>query len=282
MDFLNQINETFEVGTHEYHVGDIIAAILVLVIGLCLFWVFIRFILRPYLRRTHVDEGREFSIIQLLKYVFYVAIVLAAIQTAGVQINLLLAAGAALLVGVGIGLQQTFNDFVSGIILLSEGTIRKGDWLEVPQGEAQVLRIGLRASLLETRAKVKIIVPNSKITVDTVINLSHENQFIRYSIGVGVAYGSDTRKVKDILFRIAQEHPEVMSTPPPFVRFEAFGESSLDFRVFFWSREFRAIEDVYSDMRYSIDDAFRAENITIPFPQRTLHVHGDSEELPID
>jgi small-conductance mechanosensitive channel len=229
--------------------------------------------LLKYYRSRELNPGRAYAISTIVKYLIYIFFFVFAMQASGFNVSVLWAAGAALLVGIGIGLQQTFNDFASGFILLVEGSVQKGDWVEVGNMEGKVIKIGLRTSLIETRRKVTIIVPNSKITVDNVINLSHQNnQLLRYTIPVGVAYGSDVEKVRKVLLQCADEHPEVLKDPAPSVRFEDFGESSLDFELLFWSEDFQNIQIIRSDLRFMIDAAFRKNNIEIPFPQRDLHL----------
>jgi small-conductance mechanosensitive channel len=134
----------------------------------------------------------------------------------------------------------------------------------------EVKKIGLRTSLITTRRNISIIVPNSKITVDNVINLSHDNNMVRHSVSVGVAYGSDVQLVKKVLLECAERHSKVL--PGAFVRLIEFNTSSIDFELLFWSEEYRMIEDVRSDLRFMIDSGFRKYGIVIPFPQRDLHI----------
>ena len=151
-----------------------------------------------------------------------------------------------------------------------EGSVQKGDWIEVGNTVGEVERIGLRTSLITTRRNISIIVPNSKITVDNVINLSHGNDKVRHSVTVGVAYGSDLQLVKKVLLECASRHSKVL--PGAFVRLVEFNNSSIDFELLFWSDEYMQIEDVRSDLRFMIDNGFRKYNITIPFPQQDLYI----------
>jgi small-conductance mechanosensitive channel len=133
-----------------------------------------------------------------------------------------------------------------------------------------VRRIGVRTSLVETRDNMTIIVPNSKLIGDVVTNWSHDEDKARFKIVVGVAYGSDTALVKKLLLQVAQEHPKALKRPAPIVRFVNFGDSSLDFELHFWTKEFIRIEDIKSDMRFETDRLFRENDISIPFPQRDV------------
>jgi small-conductance mechanosensitive channel len=270
MDFLDW--KLFSVGSYSLQLGNLLAALLVMVAARALYLILKRTILKRYFHRRGVDEGRQFAVSQLIKYVLYLVSFLVAIEVAGIKITVLYAAGAALLVGVGIGLQQTFNDFMSGIILLTEGSIKKGDWLQLDDMEGRVLKIGPRTSTVLTRRRIAVIVPNSKITNENVINMSSGHNFIRYWISVGVAYGSDTRLVQRILIDCAREHAGIRDKPSPFVRFTNFGDSSLDFELHFWSDQMQRIVDIQSDLRFAVDQRFRENKIKIPFPQRELTV----------
>jgi small-conductance mechanosensitive channel len=137
----------------------------------------------------------------------------------------------------------------------------------------RVVEIGLRTSKLETRSNIILIVPNSKLINDQVINWSHLEKRTRFSVKVGVAYGSDVDKVKQVLLTCAGQHNEISKTPAAFVRFSDFGESSLDFELLFWSTHIFRIEDVKSDLRFLINAGFKQNNITIPFPQRDVHFY---------
>ncbi len=271
MDFLDW--KLFSLGDFSLKVGNLLGAFAVIVVARFLYIIVRKAFLSRYFRRKKIDEGRQFAIGQLVKYGIYVVAFFVAVETAGLNITVLYAAGAALLVGLGIGIQQTFNDFMSGIILLMEGSIKKGDWLLIGDMEGKVMRIGLRTSMIQTRRRIAVIVPNSKITVENVINLSHGNAFIRYDISAHVAYGSDTRQVENILIGCASRHPGVLKAPGPFVRLVDFGESDLRFELHFWSNQFQRIVDIKSDLRFEVEKRFREENIVIPFPQRDLHVN---------
>lgn len=262
--------EIFTYNDQTVYLENFVFALLVMIIFVILYFLLRKFIVNPYLRRKKVEEGRRYAINQLIKYLFYFVGFLFAVQTAGFKLSVLWAAGAALLVGIGLGLQQTFNDFASGIILLMEGSVQKGDWIEVGNTVGEVEKIGLRTSLITTRRNISIIVPNSKITVDNVINLSHGNDKVRHSVTVGVAYGSDLQLVKKVLLECASRHSKVL--PGAFVRLVEFNNSSIDFELLFWSDEYMQIEDVRSDLRFMIDNGFRKYNITIPFPQQDLYI----------
>ena len=232
--------------------------------------------LSRYYRKAQIDSGSRQALNQLLTYFAYVIGILIMLETAGFSLIALWTGAAALLVGIGIGLQQTFNDLICGIIILFERSVKVGDVVEMSgsQRTGTVRKIGARTSHVETRDGILVYVPNSKLIGDSVVNWSQTERKARFHVGVGVAYGSDTDLVKKILLDAAAQHPRIMKLPAPFVRFMDFGSSSLDFEIIFWSRDFLRIEDIKSDLRFAIDKSFREKNVEIPFPQRDLWIRG--------
>ena len=259
-------------------ISDIIRALLILLIARLLIWIVTQVFLFRYYRRKEINIGSQFAINQLVKYFFYVIAVLFALDTLGINMTIIWGGAAALLIGVGLGLQQTFNDFFSGLLLLFERSVEVGDVVNVGGLIGTVRQIGPRTSIIQTRDNITVIVPNSKLVVDNVVNWSHVDKRARFFIQVGVAYGSDTALVRELLINAAKEHKKVLSFPSPFVRFIDFGDSSLNFEVHFWSSEFIRIEDVKSDLRFAIDQAFRDHQVTIPFPQRDLWFKNPMEQ----
>jgi len=227
-----------------------------------------------------IDRGKGHTIFQILKYFIWVITIVLILSNLGLSVNVLLAGSAALFVGLGFGLQSLFNDFVSGLIILFEGTIRVNDIVELENGMVgKVEEIGLRTSKLLTRDNIINIIPNNNFVGKNVINWSYNDQKTRFKVNVGVAYGSDVRLVEKILIECAQEHNKINKFPLPFVYFNEFGESSLNFSLFFWIDESFWVERVRSDLRFSIYEKFKKNNIEIPFPQRDLHIKSDFRRL---
>jgi len=195
-----------------------------------------------------------------------------------VRITVLLAGSAALLVGIGLGLQQTFNDIVSGIILLSERTIKIGDILEIDDEIIKIEQIGLRTSKGMNRDEISVIIPNSLITTNKVINWSHQSMMTRFRIRVGVAYGSDVNLIIKLLEESALEHPDISKQEHVEARLVDFGNSSLDFQILFFSKNIFRIEKVKSDIRKIIYRKFNENKITIPFPQMDVHFDPGSKQ----
>lgn len=223
--------------------------------------------------RNVFDKGTSHSLFLIIKYLVWVIIIVLLIDSMGFKVSILIASTAALLVGVGLGLQELFKDVASGIILLIERTVKVNDVVELDNNMiGRVINIGLRTSKIKTRDNVVTIIPNSKLVNDQVVNWSHIEERTRFHIDISVKYGSDLDLVTRVLLDCAKDHPRIISESEPFVRFADFGESSLDFQLFFWTNNTFRVESTKSDLRYKIDKAFRENKIEIPFPQRDLYL----------
>ena len=222
--------------------------------------------------KNRIDRGTGMSVFTLVKYFIWVIILVLILDTFGVKISILLASLAALLVGVGFGIQQVFSDVASGILILIEQNLKVSDVIQLDDGTVgRVTSIGLRTSKIETRDDIIMIVPNSRFVMDEIINWSHMETNTRFHVNVGVAYGSDVELVKKSLLECAEKHSDISHFPQPFVRFNDFGNSSLDFQLYFWVHKTFKVENIKSDLRFSIDKIFRENKIQIPFPQRDVH-----------
>jgi small-conductance mechanosensitive channel len=258
------------VGEHTLQVYTILIVIFIYIITRLIIWLTKQALYRKH-KNDKLDIGNTYAIFQIVKYVIWVIAIASMLQTIGIQVTVLLAGSAALVVGIGLGLQQTFNDIISGIILLSERSIMVGDILEIDSEIVKIEKIGLRTSKGLSRDDISIIIPNSLITTNKVINWSHQSQKTRFRINVGVAYGSDVDLVIKILEESAFEHPDISEKKLIQARLVDFGNSSLDFQLLFFSRNIFRIEKVKSDIRRIINRKFAENNITIPFPQMDLH-----------
>lgn len=227
-----------------------------------------------------ITEGKQNAIIQIGKYIIYVIAFLFATKSIGFNITPILIGSSALFVGLGFGLQEAFRDFISGIILLFEGDVVVGDVIEFENGLVAVVKtIKLRTSKVRTRDGISILVPNSELINNRVINWSNSNILTRFNVEVGVAYGSDVRLVEKILLEVAEEDELVSKRAKPFVRFADFGDSSLDFEIHFWTEKVWKIETTKSRLRFAIDQKFREHNVAIPFPQRDIHFKSSNVSL---
>lgn len=240
-------------------------------------WIINDVLLVKYFEVKKVDKGRRYTITRLVIYLGVTFGILVLLRVMGLSVTFLLGGGAALLVGVGIGLQQTFNDLFSGIVILVEGTVSVGDIVMVDGMVARMKKIGLRVSEIETRDNSVLIIPNSKLVVENVHNWGHDYNPVRFQLEVGVAYGSDVRLVEKLLLEAAANHSHVLKKPKPKVQFKNFGDSSLDFVLHFYSNDHFNIEYVRSDIRFIIVSLFASNDIQIPFPQRDLWIKNAKE-----
>jgi len=219
-----------------------------------------------------LSYSQSYVLFKVIKYFLIVAAVFIGLESVGINLTFFVAGSAALFVGIGLGVQDVFKDVIAGFILLFGKAVKVGDVIEVEGIVGRVTDIDFRVSKIVTRDDIDMLIPNTKLTNDKVINWSFNNEMTRFKVEVGVAYGSDVKLVRNILLKVAQEHPEISKSKPPFVRFVDFGNSSLDFELFFWSENTFRIENILSDLRFEIDEQFRQNKVTIPFPQRDIHI----------
>lgn len=264
--------QIYKLGNFELNVYDIFNLLIIFLAARLVLWGF-----KKYFDRKHkdgsIDLGKQYAILQLLTYLVYVIAIVVAVDTLGFKITVILAGSTALLVGLGLGLQDFFRDLIAGFIILSERTVTAGDIVEISGTIGQVKEVGLRTTSLITREDIVIIVPNTRLTNEHVINWSQNNSKVtRFEISVGVAYGSDTELVSKLLIECARKNKDVMSVPEPNVLFRNFGSSSLDFGLMFYSSNLFRIERTKSDLRFAIDQAFRKNGVTIAFPQQDVWI----------
>lgn len=266
----------FSFGSYSISVTDIVAVLVVILVARLLIWFINGVVLERLFIRREVDAGRRYSIRQFFSYLIYVFATFLIMEITGVS-GIIWASSAAILVGIGLGLQDIFKDLLSGIVLLVDGSVEVEDIISIDNKIAKVKKIGLRTSTLETLNSVSILIPNSKLVSEKVINWSHNKTFNRFQIKIGVAYGSDLEKVKELLLQAASDHPDILKAPSPSIQFSNFGGSSLDFTLVFFSLEFFKIDIIKSDLRFKIDHLFRQQQIEIPFPQRQLRIVNEGK-----
>ena len=269
--------ELISIGNYKIMVHTIVFIVGIFVVTKILLWLIKQALYRQK-KNINLDSGNTYAIFQIIKYIIWVIAFGFILETIGIKVTVLIAGSAALLVGIGLGLQQTFNDIISGIMLLSERSIKIDDILEIDGDILKIQEIGLRTSKGLNRDEISIIIPNSLITTNKVINWSHQSKQTRFKINIGVAYGSDVDLVEKVLKESAWEHPEVSDKNLINIRFLDFGDSSLQFQVIFFSENIFRIERVKSDIRKVINRKFKEHNITIPFPQMDLHFKTNFSE----
>ncbi len=263
-----------QVGSITISFFGILSGIAIFIVAFALMRWFQRWLDGTVMARSKMDSGVRNSIRTAIGYVGFVVAALFGVSAAGIELqNLALIAGG-LSLGIGFGLQNIVSNFVSGLILLAERPFKAGDWIVAGNVSGFVKKISVRATEIETFQRQTVILPNSELINAAVGNWTHRNRTARIEIAVGVAYGTDARRVRDILMTIATEHPLVLKNPEPAVVFTSFGESSLDFELRIFLLDVFDLNVVQSEIRFSILDAFAAENIEIPFPQRDITIKG--------
>lgn len=241
-----------------------------------------------WLEHTHLDSGAQQLVVALTTYSIVIAAILLALGMAGVELQNLAIVAGALSVGIGFGLQNIVNNFVSGLILLFERPVKPGDWIIVGNTEGYVKKVSIRYTQIQTFDRADVLVPNSELISNQVTNWMLRDNMGRVVVPVGVAYGSNTEQVAEILNRIAREHPFILvndpRVPAPRVLMINFGASSLDFELRCFIKDIDYRGSVRSDLLLAINRAFQEANIDIPYPQHVVHMADDSplsqEEAP--
>ena len=223
------------------------------------------------------DTNKFISIFQFIKYLVYVFVIMFALRISGVDISVLLTASAAIFIGLGFALQQLFQDLIAGVLIILDQSLKVGDIIEIDGKVGRVQKISLRSTRAYTRNERVMIIPNHMFMDDLLFNWTQNNNIIRDNVSVGIAYGSDTELAKKLLLESTQVIKEILTEPKPNVLFDEFGDSSLNFSVNFYVNDAFSVQRIKSDLRFEIDKQFREHKISIPFPQRDLHIFQDKE-----
>ena len=266
--------ELFALNAHPITISQLIIAVLVLFIGLGMArWVSVR-VGKKVLPRMKVNPSASSAIQSIVYYTMLVVAVLLSLEIAGVPLTALAFFGGAIALGFGFGSQNVINNFISGLILLIERPIRIGDLVTINGEQGVIAAIGARATKLESYMGTTFVVPNSIILENSVTNWNMPTASIKSVIGVGVAYGSDTGKVRTLLEGVMNGHSMVSESSENTIMFVNFGDSSLDFEIHCRIHPKNVLEakSFESDVRFTIDEEFRKNGIEIPFPQRDVHV----------
>ena len=268
----------YPIGSERVHftLGGTLSIILILLCGYAIARIFTVLLVKLVLPRLPLQRGLPYAISTVTYYILLVLVALTALSAAGVELNKFTVLTGALGVGLGFGLQNIVNNFVSGVILLFERPIHVSDTVEVGGLVGVVRRIGARSSTIVTFQGAEVIVPNSNLLSNQVINWTLSSQLRRVDIPVGIAYGTDPERVIEILVQVARAHPNVLLERPPAAFFLGFGESALNFELRFWSARQDTWFQLQSDVAVSVEKALRGAGIRIPFPQRDLHLRIDA------
>jgi small-conductance mechanosensitive channel len=263
-------------GTDQVHftIAGALGVLFILVLGYALANVFTFFLKKAVLPKLPLNRGVPYAISTVSYYVLLLLVAIAALSAAGVELNKFTVLTGALGVGLGFGLQNIVNNFVSGLILLFERPIHVGDTVDVGGLVGMVRRIGARSSTILTFQGAEVIVPNSNLIANQVINWTLSSQWRRVDVPVGVAYGTDPERVIKLLVGVAESYPGVLLERPPMAFFMGFGESSLRFELRFWSAQQDTWFQLQSDVTVAVAKALDEAGIEIPFPQRDLHIRS--------
>lgn len=256
--------------------GNFCLAVLLFSLILSISWLVRSILDVNFYPKRNIESGVAISINRLIYYSFIVIAIAVAMGVLGISIQSLMVVIGALGVGIGFGLQNIVNNFASGLILLFERSIKVGDIIVVNGTWGTVKHLGLRATIIQTFANAEMIVPNSDLVSSTVNNWTMTNRQTRFTVKVGVAYGTDTKLVKDVLLKIASNHSNVLKEPAPSVVFTEFGDSSLNFELRCWVKDISSMWKTQDEIMYEVDNEFKNNNISIPFPQRDLYI----KEMP--
>jgi small-conductance mechanosensitive channel len=269
-DFLNL---GIHFGEGENKVSISIGLVLVMVVSFALASFLLKLTRKFYTRKMEEEDKLKFiSVFKFIKYISYIIVFFVILSMTGINITPFLAASAALLVGFGLALQDLFQDIIGGVFIILDKSLLVGDIIEVEGKVGQIIEIKLRTTRAVTRDDKIIIIPNHKLIRNSIYNYTQNKKTIREKVIVGVAYGSDINKVKELLLQSVEMQVKVLKNPKPSVMFNDFGDSALIFEVYFFVKDSFRVPKIKSDIRFKIDSLFSENNITIPFPQRDVHI----------
>jgi small-conductance mechanosensitive channel len=263
----------FTLGTGDHKVRIAVWTLLLVVlsfVGARLFLKWIRVLLTRNMQEP--DRLKFISFFKFIQYITYIIVGFAVLSASGINVTPFLAASAALLVGLGLALQELFQDVIGGIFIFIDKSLLVGDIVEVDGKVARVIEVTLRTTRAITRDDKIVVIPNHKFISEIIINYTQNHKTTREAVKIGVAYGSDVKKVEALLLQSVSKQRGVLKTPKPFVIFDDFGESALQFSVLFFITDSFSDPKIKSEIRFRIDQLFRENNVSIPFPQRDIHI----------
>ncbi|MCH4821629.1 mechanosensitive ion channel [Gramella lutea] len=262
---------SYSIGGEEIKIT--VGLIVIIILAFLITSVVLR-ITRSFITSKLMDEDKMkfISVFKFIKYFVYLTVILITLSSTGVDVTILLTASAALFVGLGLALQELFQDVIGGIFIILDKSLLVGDVIEMDGRVARVFEIKLRTTRALTRDDKVMIIPNHKFISDTVFNYTQNHKTTREVVKVGVSYGSDVEKVREVLLECAREQKGILKKPEPFILFEDFGDSALLFGLHFYVSDSFVDPKVKSELRFKINNKFRLNSITIPFPQRDVHM----------
>ncbi|AWX43459.1 putative MscS family protein [Flagellimonas maritima] len=269
-DFLNL---GFHIGEGEQSIHLTVGLLLLVTLAFIVTKFALKWLRHFFTRKMEQEDKQKFaSVFKFINYVIYLLVVLLTLSAAGIDITLVITASAVLFVGLGLALQELFQDILGGIFIIIDKSLQVADIVEVDGKVGKIFEIKLRTTRALTRDDKVIIIPNHKFISDIVYNYTQNHRTTRENINVGVAYGSDVDLVTQILEEVATEQKQVLKNPKPFVLFDDFGDSALLFSLHFFINDSFGDPKIKSAMRYKINNRFKENNVSIPFPQRDVHL----------
>ena len=274
--YLSWLNSGIGIGGTKITIINIVYLILFLVLFMFASRVIRDTLQNRVLPRTRLDIGARASFVNIVIYTFWILAIYTGINILGINLSSLAFMAGALGIGIGFGLQNIVNNFVSGIILLFDPSIQVGDMVQVGDDWGMVSRINIRTTVVQSFDNASLIIPNSEMLSNKITNWSFQDPKVRRQVDVGVAYGSEVHLVRELLLQIAAEMPEVLGEPAPWVDFMDFGDSALIFRIRFWISSPDYWLTAPTEFRFRIDEQFRKHGIEIAFPQQDIHIRSAS------
>lgn len=244
-----------------------VSLFIILLVSAKLFTTLMRlFIQRTVAEKKWIDKGKEYTITTLAQFFIYTICIVIGLRSFGFDLTFIVASSAALLVGIGLGVQRIFADLISGFIILFEGTFKVGDIIQVPEGQARIIQINIRTSKARTTSGNVLVIPNSKLTTENINHWSFNNKSVRYSITVYTEPGTDLSLVKQLLHDCAFNHPFVDKKKNIQISLEEFTESNSQLKLYFWTDKIWEVEVIKSDLRFSAEEVFRNQGIQMGTP----------------
>nr|WP_299174521.1 mechanosensitive ion channel domain-containing protein [uncultured Allomuricauda sp.] len=267
------LNWGIHLGEGDKSIHFTVGLLLLLVVAFIVTKFLLKWLKHLLTRKMETEDKQKFtSVFKFTNYVIYVIVVLVTLSAAGINVTIIITASAALFVGLGLALQELFQDILGGIFIIIDKSLQVGDIVEVDGKVGKVFEIKLRTTRAITRDDKVIIIPNHKFISDIVFNYTQNHKTTRERVNVGVAYGSDVELVTQLLEQVAEEQKRVLKNPKPFVLFDDFGDSALLFSLHYFTNDSFGDPKIKSDIRYNINTKFRENGVSIPFPQRDVHL----------
>ena len=277
-DFIQQIISLLNVPLFSLGGSTITIWVIIYLVIIMILLVYVtaklkKLIIYRLLAKSHIELGIRIAVASLVRYLILFIGFIVILQTAGINLSSITVLFGALGVGIGFGLQNITNNFVSGLIILIERPIKVGDRIEVSGITGDVVKISMRATTVITNDNISIIIPNSEFVSSTVINWSYTDRDVRFNFSVGVSYKEDPQNIKKLLLQVADENKGVLKKPRPDVLFSEYADSAMVFNLRVWTREYTDRPGILkSQLYYEIHKKFKENDVEIPFPQRDIHI----------